>query len=530
MNSAERTCLVMVIVLASVCTCAAGQEALPPVVIYSKASPPPTPKLESLALTDTVSQYGITWTFSEKVRVGRFVSGDWYVVGPAAVKMIDPKPLWGDEVKETINKDSVEENRYPGKQARNGSSLNPPSKAKKCGFDSRVPSSRYDPALFAHLPISMKPGDALVSTVSRRNDEITKFGGQHVDPLRVAAVLTCVVGPQPPDAFRPSYCDSAHSRIFLARNLRRDLLLALPRPAGAPANLDTYARAFQKPWLDVADFGFAAPVENLPHYGQQMVERTGEGSLLLLCDYPAQEKERVLVGLVQVGIDLFGVARGGFVWQAHGGLNSGRKWPIVLAGILLDDKDMQSPAHSVPGSRFGEDDQTALGPVTYKGKTFERSWTGARAIFLGHSPYLMNRANHWEDGWGPVDLFPPSEWPPRSEAGKLPASEGYRRANTSGAWVAEALAARLMHAEKVWDHDAFFAYVDRWMAEDDTAAVRAIKDAKLQDMTGVKRGDFSRQGYVSAARWVSEMWQKCRNNLPPAPDGHKEPKAEETWK
>ena len=29
-----------------------------------------------------------------------------------------------------------------------------------------------------------------------------------------------------------------------------------------------------------------------------------------------------------------------------------------------------------------------------------------------------------------------------------------------------ALAARLMKLEKTWDHDAFFAYVDRWMGED----------------------------------------------------------------
>jgi len=98
----------------------------------------------------------------------------------------------------------------------------------------------------------------------------------------VAAVLACLAEPQPPDAFRPSYCDSAHSRILLARNLRRELLLKLPRPPRAPASPEPYARGFQKPWLDLADFGFAAPVENMPHYGQQMAEKVGEASLLLL--------------------------------------------------------------------------------------------------------------------------------------------------------------------------------------------------------------------------------------------------------
>ncbi len=499
--------------------------------VYTKADPPRVPTLEELPLEERITQHGITWTFEQAVRVGRFVNGDYYVVGSVTITQIDPKPLWGDEVGEIIDKSSVRESRYPGRQARNGSVLNVPSRSKKGGYDSRIPSGRYDPDLFAHLPIRMKPGDVLVSTVSRKNEEIRKFSGQHVDPLQVAAALTCVAEPQPPDAFRPSYCDSAHSKIYLARNLRRDLLLSLTRPTSAPETLDEYARSFQKPWLDSVDFGFAAPVDNLPHYGQSIAQLVGEASLLLMMDYSADDKERLLVNSVQVGIDLWGVARGGFVWQGHGGLNSGRKWPMVLSGILLDDKEMQSPTKAVPGLRFGEDDQTALCPYAYKGKTFESGWTGAKAVFVGHSPYLMARSTHWADGWGPVDLFHPSEWPDDKLTPKrLPASEGYRRANTSGAWIGQALAARLMHVEDVWNHDAFFAYVDRWMTEDDAPFVEEIKKAGGPDYTGVERGRFGRQSHVWGPKFVRQMWETYRNNLPPAPDGHQAPPAEVTWK
>jgi len=533
MKTRNLTCSMGVLALAIMLIAAAGNAA-EETIIYTKDNAPPTPKLEDMPLKASIDQYGITWTFEKPARVGRFVNGDWYVVGPTTVKMIAPKPLWGDEVGETINKVSVKEDKYPGKQARNGSSLNPPAKAKTCGFDSRCPSSRYDPALFTHLPIAMKPGDSLVSTVSRPNSQIKKFSGQHVDPLKVAAVLTCVADPQPPDAFRPSYCDCAHSKIYLARNLRRELLLKLPPPKGAPADLDAYAKAFQKPWLDLADFGFAAPQENMPHYGQQMVELEGAAALLLLCNYPAQEKEKVLVGLLQIGIDFYGLARGGMVWQAHGGLNSGRKWPIVFAGIMLGDKDMQFPCKSVPTVRFGEDEQTAFGPVTYRGKTFTKSWTGANVIFMGHSPYKIKptaeaEERHWNDGWGLLDVYPPSEWPLK-ERGRIRASEGYRRANTSASWVAQALAMRIMHAEKYWDHDAFFAYVDRWMTEDDTAAVKAIKEAGFADYTKAQPGTFGRQGHVTGARWVKTMWQTYRDKLPPVPDGSKTPPAAATWK
>ena len=92
----------------------------------------------------------------------------------------------------------------------------------------------------------------------------------------MAAVLTCLAEPQPADAFRPSYCGSAHGKIFLARNLKRELLTSLPRVKGMPETLEGYAVAFQKPWIDLADFGFAAPVQNLPHYGQQIASQVGE--------------------------------------------------------------------------------------------------------------------------------------------------------------------------------------------------------------------------------------------------------------
>jgi hypothetical protein len=35
-----------------------------------------------------VEQYRITWQFSEPARVGRYVTGDWWVVGPVTVQAI----------------------------------------------------------------------------------------------------------------------------------------------------------------------------------------------------------------------------------------------------------------------------------------------------------------------------------------------------------------------------------------------------------------------------------------------------------
>ena len=68
------------------------------VVIYTRDNAPAAPPLKDLPLVEVVSQYGITWTFDKPARVGHFINGDWYVVGPVTIKAIDPKPLYGGEI------------------------------------------------------------------------------------------------------------------------------------------------------------------------------------------------------------------------------------------------------------------------------------------------------------------------------------------------------------------------------------------------------------------------------------------------
>jgi hypothetical protein len=91
--------------------------------------------------------------------------------------------------------------------------------------------------------------------------------------------------------------------------------------------------------------------------------------------------------------------------------------------------------------------------------------------------------------------------------------ENYRRCCTSNAWVGQALAARIMHVEKVWNHDAFFDYVDRWMDEDDTEDIRTIKEATGQDYSA----SWARQRQAWDP-FVNQMWAKYRHSLSGAAD------------
>jgi len=526
----------LMIGLCSICltlTLAAAAAAMP---VYSRDNAPPTPKLEDLPLKESVSQYGITWTFSEPARVGQFVNGDYYVVGPATVTMIEPKALYGQEVPED-QLDNYDKKQPREKHIRNGSMLNPPPNGDMA-YDSGLrsaPHMAFKPELVARVPIAMKAGDILVSTISLKLNEKSSFAYHSSGPrayrdncpIKVATVLTCVAGPQPPDAFRPSYGDRGQT-IYVARNLRRDLLATLKRPQGAPDPVK-FAEIFQKCWLNPGFFGFDQPMENMPHYGQWVGQASGDGGLLLCMDFPPAEKEPLLINFVQVGIDYWGLVKNGHPgWEGWGGHGSGRKLPIVLAGILLGDDQMASPTKTLPKVEFGEDNQTRYGEC----------WTGAKVVFTGHSGISSASGKPPRPVWGPYEHLWPTNWHNDNKANHWQ-SEGYRRCCSSNCWVGQALTIRLMKAEKLWNHDAFFDYVDRWMAENDADQRHLLAPLapKGYEHMMPDSATWAHQGYANNEAWVTAMWKSYRTGeglpptdgwktLKPNPDGLVLPKAE----
>jgi hypothetical protein len=254
-------------------------------------------------------------------------------------------------------------------------------------------------------------------------------------------------------------------------------------------------------------FGFEEPVENMPQYGLEYGRVSGLSALFLCADLKPEQKEPLLVNFVQVGIDLGGMIRAGHPgWTGFGGHGSGRKLPIVFAGLLLGDDELANINKSFPKASFGEDEQTAYGD----------GWTGAKVVFAGHSGIdaATGRGRNQVRGeqWGPYEHLPPSQWKDGQNT-----SESYRRCCTSVGWVAQALALRLLRAEKFWHHDPFFDYVDRWMYEDDSEFVKTIKSSTGQDHDH----DWSRQGQCWEP-FVNEMWSQHRTGLPAPTDGWKQ--------
>ena len=433
-----------------------------------------------LVLLWQINKDGITWTFDEAVPVGQFINGDFYVVGPVTIIDIHPLPTAENGLHGSVL-------NLPG----NNSSISP--------FDYRVAANRYSPEYRIYPPFDMAPGDTLMSSISIDNrgdfEPWLREGNETPQSfVKSVSILTCLAEQVPADAFRPAYVDRTQ-RIYRSEGMRRERLPNLPMVPNTP-DIDLFAEHFRKPWLEVCYFGFDAAVAYQAVYGREVGRAVGMATLLLMLDFASEKKEPLLIHFVQYAIDLWGLARAGYPgWPAHGGHGSGRKWPIIFGGIMLGDDEMQNPSLTFPDLRFGEDMHTA----------YDVCWTGANVVYTGHQGLWNGSPVSSTPSWGPYEHLHPGRWAAELGGSNPFIGEGYRRCCTSVAWVGQALAARLMGAEVLWNHDPFFEYVDRWMTEDDSEHVNIIKSETGQDYSS----NWARQGQAWD-RFVNEMWATYR--------------------
>jgi hypothetical protein len=416
----------------------------------------------SAAQQTSVTQYGITWTFDKTYEVGQFANGDYWVVGPVTI----------DSVSIDFSMDSVFTVSTPG---RNGSVVNPmPGQAQ--GYDDRVDPAwvgvnDYDADLRALFPLVLQPNQSLVSTIS---DSIPP-GGAYWAPLQTAAVLTAVSAIPAEVTFRPPFCGSSYKPFFPVSRLHRELLPGVAPTASIPSVGD-YERKFQRIWLDHKS-GWRGrslhPQDNMSNYGLSIGVDVSIAAGLLMT---SAATDQLLYNFIQTGIDLYGMAANGLNWSADGGHANGRKWPILFAGIMLDAQELKDVSVA-----FGEDGHT------YYGNNGRALW-GRTCV----PPFTFASDDDSCPTSGPKDC--------RDPAGLLDA-RCYRNCCTSLSWVGAALAGRMMHAEAVWNHDAFFDYVDRWMGYGNEPPVAYDPE------------DYYQPGETWSA-FIKKMWVAYRNNLP----------------
>lgn len=376
-----------------------------------------------------VDRHGITWTFGRPARCGQYANGDWWVLGPISITSIKPASLG--------NRGRI----------RHGSMINPSPRELSQGYDSSMfgngAAGRFDESKNVALDVSRKqplelpPGSSLVSTVSHPS------AGQ-LPQLESCAVLTCVAKEPAANSFRPPYCGDDKASRWSADKLDMTQFARLPAEVGAPT-IEELVQRFERTWLDHLP-GYTGrylhPRQNMPDYGRDLAELVGLGALTLQLDVPANDKRPLLIAMVQLGIDTFGIVKNGGRFVADGGSGSGRKFPMLLAGSVLHDDEILELARERKFA-FGEDAQT------FYVEKVDGEW------------------NRGHGGYGPEDEGLP-EWGNRhaddpSHDRKAWTADPYRRCCTANVWHGYVLAARIMGLRDAWGHPALFDYVDRYM-------------------------------------------------------------------
>ena len=429
-----------------------------------------------------VSQYGITWTFEKPAVTGQFITGDWWVVGPVKIVKITPAP--GPVKNDDTN---IQINHWGDTSMKNDTSMRNGSMivlkvGKTQGYDSRNQSYKKDDSVV--LPLDLIPNRSLLSSISNTSLPVDNFCKEVMMPsekksrvtLKTIAVLTCLSEAPPKDAFRPPYAGTSKP-IFQKKDIKWNILPKL-EPAGNVPQWELFERYFERPWIDHLmswEQQELVPYENGPNYGREHARVVSTASLMLMLDVPTEQKEKLTIGLIQRGIDLYGLAINGGYWNEGGGHSSGRKWPILFARIMLDEPELTTLP---PTAIFQEDTQTYYG----------KGWFGQSALWqmiIHHGRRDTYEEKH------------PSQWEKWDKT-----SEAYRKCCTSSAWVGTTLAAWYLKAVKLWGHDAYFDYTDRWMREDDP-----YEEA---------RGEHTRPEQETKAfdPFVTAMWKKYRSNVP----------------
>ncbi len=387
-----------------------------------------------------ITQFGITWTFDKPYQVGQFVNGDYWVIGPVTITSITP-------VSSTVSGRTI-----------NGSMVNPKGGIQVQGYDSAMyanygsPATTYNSSLnFAQgispeTPKTLAPGSSLVSTIS-----VEKAGAR--PQLTTAAVLTVLSEIPPTGAFRPAYSGSNKTIKYLLSQVKREILPSLKRTSGAPTPVSK-AWGFERPWLDhVSEWTgrYCHPVQNLPDYGSDIGIRSLEGALALYLDYPQQEKELLMIRYIQLGIDLYGIWQNGGSWRPNGGHSLGRKLPISLAAVLLDDPEMKARILNSKPTDFDENGGT-YHSVKHNRVLFGQAITCGGEYEYWRSVAFDKGSRTCPDPYQQID------------GGRTPGGS-YQYCCLSMPWKGTALAVMLVpEVRQIWKNESFFSYVDRWVA------------------------------------------------------------------
>ena len=446
----------------------------------------------------TIEQWGIIWTFDKQLttdgagdtyQYGTFANGDFWVVGSCNLSQIQV---------ENESEEIVTAGVEVGGNDYHGCMINPPT-----GDDQGYCESALDYNVNLNValgvdpcsPLTLDAGDSLVSSISLDAIDRAATEGSWVKTM---AVLTVLAAASDNTKFRPPYAGTTKT-IYDSDDLDTALLtgvvtmatysddsFSIEQDNGDPWSTPvsgTRAQQYAVYYQRMHNFSkinwrseSTRPVDNCNTYYREAHVMDGDAAILLLSD-DANVNE-LLIPYVQTGIDAYFAIADRATWTLRGD-RCFSKSLIVISGALLEVAAMQS---SIPyfddtyglsvfkedyTTYFGEDNFTTPGTTTY-------CWTDWHLNAHDYATNVLYRHGNPGNEVSPAfNEYEEEAWtiesPPSFGHADLPNADNYRHTSHSWTWVASAIAIRLFGLVDEWDHAPFFAYIDRWMYEDDSA-------------------------------------------------------------
>jgi hypothetical protein len=265
--------------------------------------------------------------------------------------------------------------------------------------------------------------------------------------------------------------------------------------------IEYFKRSLERPWI-VHSPGFTSrlihPLENMPNYHAQIGEFWSHVSLALLTDgMSSSDKLDIVIRYVQTGLDIY------YMSVQGAGDSAFNKWPVIFTGLMLDEPDIYHFTNVAYEPR--EDSMTYY--ITDEQSPYTSSIVSIGDIWTGYNTVTTPPAWAQDRGEHEHEHLAPGEWYQISDGGGQK-REAYRAIN-SPTWVGEMLSALIMNAKTIWNHPAFFDYMDRWMNEDGNY-VTSLVSAELD---GQQYGNPDPALYqTGGSAFIDDMWAAYRSS------------------
>jgi hypothetical protein len=310
------------------------------------SAPPPAGDLVT-----SVTQGSTTFTFSKEVRAGQYWNGDWWVIADPTATITSVTPNSVDSAGRIIHGLMKDPYRGAGSTGSQGFDSAPINGTTPRGTITYSAGLNIDPTITA-TAVPVTEGSYV------KAESLTTISGE--TRIKRYTVLTVVPSAPPANAFRPGI--RAASKVLnkttanINWGLRRNISGFTP-VADLTSGISSL-KAAQWTWaaMNEAQRGYY-PSDGLNVYGANWGDALAERMLAFHGQYSQAQLEETVHSIVQIGIDLIAAADDGMEWSVQEGHHIFRKFPALMAALLLDDAAMKATVnYSLAAKAFGGDD------------------------------------------------------------------------------------------------------------------------------------------------------------------------------